>query len=1133
MPGNEAPEHIHNFFDQDDSSQGRQSQVRGGNWPFLNNPWVGTQTQNEIPPTSNSKNYASQSVDTERGNDMQSIQTPFGTNPNRAALKPELIISQPRNQQINHNGYMHGSQGLQARPIQPDFQGDGAISDSHHNLANRSFSSFEPQHSAPMYSSGLGRSSERPEAAEAPVSFDFLGGQQLMRNQHPGLEQSHSRQQQGINEMQLWQQHLMFKQLEQMQRQQQLQQLQQRGMHHNSPSQFSGIARQGTNDQVPGLLSGIPINNASNYMRSNELMGGDLKLPSSSHMLHSANISWAQRSGSSIQGIPNGLKLSHDHGQVIRSMGLVPQQPDQSLYGTPIASTRGSLAHPSQFQGTTHDFTSTDNLAEKAFMQSSAFNYVQGGQYSVPSQGYLQNDVSLTNQGTQGNSMFENDPVLSESGGATSGSFQQLNHFSTNVQAQEVEQVGPSQGVAPLDPTEERLLFSEDDRNQGNLFSGSNDRGTGSYLHENPSQSNDFLSAFPSIQSGSWSALMQEAVEASSSDTGLNEEWSGLSLQRMDLSSGNHSAILNANNGKQRAPSGDGIRQNTPSLGSTPFPLFNDSEGSPNCHATPTLQTTNFSYQQGEGSSNAFHESFQQCSKEPNGKSFDQQKQCVEGSLQVRSQFNNISNGVWAGRMHEEPASFAHTAEYNHQNTQHPWVQQQKVPLHSVNNHPNKSSGWNVEVLASSGGNAPKTNDNDDKKQNMNMEREHEGSMLKYGGSRVGASFSNLAGGQERVKSDTGSPVMRNEGSYLGNLAVTIDSNNLKLSLETDQQLLSRQQSGYGKHVADTFLKNKIEKYQNQRSSSPQARDSPMDNVDRTSREMLLHKQENSHPEELPNEGFNAGYLVSRQNAERGGTAGKKSFLARNGPYPLVNSSLMSGQDGRENLGLRRFPFYPMGNSEMSTMEPMNYQNNTSYSQGSSQPGVLGLKNQEQGYAGRTQFDGHAANNALDMGKEHMTDLKGNARAAEEVQYRSSFPNQSSMPSPDGATSQLAQDKRSGGTSENMLELLHKVDQSRAGNAVAHFGFSANNTTSKMPDADVSDESSSHLQRNQFALQGISLKLAPPSQRQTLSDCALPSQTSLQQTANAFDQRNPDAGVREQVQTWSLSPSSVPSSSCS
>jgi len=62
MPGNEIPENIHNFFEQEHSSQGRQSQGGVGGWPILNNnPWVGIQRQNGAPVTFNSKNYTSQS----------------------------------------------------------------------------------------------------------------------------------------------------------------------------------------------------------------------------------------------------------------------------------------------------------------------------------------------------------------------------------------------------------------------------------------------------------------------------------------------------------------------------------------------------------------------------------------------------------------------------------------------------------------------------------------------------------------------------------------------------------------------------------------------------------------------------------------------------------------------------------------------------------------------------------------------------------------------------------------------------------------------------------------------------------------------------------------------------------------
>lgn len=58
MPGNEVGDRVHNFFAQDNLSQGQnQSQVVEGNWPVLNNNlWVGNQRQIGVQ-SSNQKNY--------------------------------------------------------------------------------------------------------------------------------------------------------------------------------------------------------------------------------------------------------------------------------------------------------------------------------------------------------------------------------------------------------------------------------------------------------------------------------------------------------------------------------------------------------------------------------------------------------------------------------------------------------------------------------------------------------------------------------------------------------------------------------------------------------------------------------------------------------------------------------------------------------------------------------------------------------------------------------------------------------------------------------------------------------------------------------------------------------------------
>lgn len=59
MPGNEVGDRVHNFFGQDNSSQGQHhSQAVDGNWPGLNNNlWVGNQRQIDAAPASNPKNY--------------------------------------------------------------------------------------------------------------------------------------------------------------------------------------------------------------------------------------------------------------------------------------------------------------------------------------------------------------------------------------------------------------------------------------------------------------------------------------------------------------------------------------------------------------------------------------------------------------------------------------------------------------------------------------------------------------------------------------------------------------------------------------------------------------------------------------------------------------------------------------------------------------------------------------------------------------------------------------------------------------------------------------------------------------------------------------------------------------------
>jgi hypothetical protein len=67
MPGNEAVDRVHNFFGQENLSQGQyHSQAVDGNWPGLsNNIWAGSQRSSGVPFISNLKNFNQQQSGTD------------------------------------------------------------------------------------------------------------------------------------------------------------------------------------------------------------------------------------------------------------------------------------------------------------------------------------------------------------------------------------------------------------------------------------------------------------------------------------------------------------------------------------------------------------------------------------------------------------------------------------------------------------------------------------------------------------------------------------------------------------------------------------------------------------------------------------------------------------------------------------------------------------------------------------------------------------------------------------------------------------------------------------------------------------------------------------------------------------
>jgi hypothetical protein len=386
----------------------------------------------------------------------------------------------------------------------------------------------------------------RNDAGESPVNFDFFGGQQQVGGHQNGMLQTLPRQHSGINEMHLLQQQAMLNQMQELQRQQQFHQLE--AKQHNSMAPAASISKQAVTSHSASHINGIPVNEAaSNFMWQPEVMP--------------TNANWLQRGASPVMhGSSNGLMLSPEQGQALRMMGLVQNQGDQSLYGVPISGSGGTpnLYHHIQADKPTMPQVSFPQQYSHVHGNKPALPHVASGGNSSPAHQYASfsdqintSDGNLiSRQDIQGKNMFgptahginsrlnvENTQQMNSEQRILPmqdfhGRQELAGSSEMSSQNKMLVEAHSSQNVATLDPTEEKILFGSDD----SLWDGFG-TSAGDF---NMLDGTDSSSGFPSLQSGSWSALMQSAVaETSSSDMGIQEEWSGLGFRNMGRSSGN------------------------------------------------------------------------------------------------------------------------------------------------------------------------------------------------------------------------------------------------------------------------------------------------------------------------------------------------------------------------------------------------------------------------------------------------------------------------------------------------------------------------------------------------------------------------------------------------------------------
>ncbi|KAL2340708.1 hypothetical protein Fmac_008648 [Flemingia macrophylla] len=932
MPGNEVGDRVHNFFGQESLSQGQyHSQAVDGNWPGLsNNLWAGTQRPTGVPFFSNLKNFNQQS-DPEQGH-TGSPHLRHGLNLSQSSLRPESGRNLLPNQQSAVNGYIQGQQGLQTRQNEANIMGLENGSDWH--SLSRGIPVPESHGSGlELYKKNMARN----DAAESPVNFDFFGGQQQIGGRHSGMLQPLPRQQSGINEMHILQQQAVLNQMQELQRQQQFHQLEVKQQNSMTP----------VSSHSASLISGISINEASNLIWQSEVIPN--------------NANWVPHGASpGLHGSTNGLMLSPEQGQALCLMGLVPNQGDQSLYGVPISGSRVTPNLYSHVQAdkaavpqvsTPHQYSHVHG--DKAALQQmsasdSAFSPRQYAAFS--DQINANNGASSSRQEVQGNSMFGS-TAHSINSGLNMENLQQVNSEPRIVPMQDFHgrqelagslemsqnkmliQAPPSENVATLDPTEEKILFGSDD----SLWDGFG-RNTGGF---NVLDGTDSFGGFPSIQSGSWSALMQSAVaETSSSDIG-KQDLSGPSFRNTGRSSGNElSSTIDSS--KQQSVWTDSNLQSTPNLNSRPFRRPDDI-----CRQNATENYSGVSgfHQLGPDTSHEQHKRLQNCSQRSTpqflerGKWLDcspQQKQLAEGGHIYGNAAN--SSGL----------------EKN---------QQSILSGNSSGDPFNKSNGWDIMKSPP----FDRSSNFKTREYENSMQPHHERAMHEMGQAPAmwePDSDTNSSVGMEHVKS-TGNMQVCAEDSGTNGIAASLNSGIAWFSQQSIKQLPNVDEWRDAESAGSYRRNEGPGKYKPHMEKNPLVLESSKSGKI----EGDTHDLENPNQKEKSADGLGSNASLPRA----GGMRENTSFDGNDFCSPKL-----SGQGNRRPPVTRKFQYHPMGDLGVEVEPCGNKHVNVTNSQPMPHQPFGGLKGQGQSYHGKSKY-GHSDGNYHELNKDDSKSLDNNA----------------------------------------------------------------------------------------------------------------------------------------------------------
>ncbi|KAK1407347.1 hypothetical protein QVD17_38961 [Tagetes erecta] len=695
-----------------------------------------------------------------------------------------------------------------------------------------------------------------------------------------------------------------FGDIQQLQQQLMLRKMQELQRQHSSSNQASQFARQqASGSHPPGLVNGNPTSGSSGYGWTDPA---------------AVNPNWLHRGASS--------SMHPEQGQPQRSMGFAQQQVEPSLYGVPVSSSRGSINqfhHNNSFPGNNYATVPEQSM--------------------VPGKGLFGNTFS---QGS--NSGMKMERIQQQVG---------------PVRESPIEMVLDKSAAdeTSLDPEEEKILFGSDDNIWKAFGSSKNETGGVSSLLDD----NEFGSGLPSMQSGSWSALMQSAVaETTSGDgsggIGMQGEWPDLNSQNPVHSSAKQPYEDRGKHQAQTGLSGINLRN------------MNDTHHS-------------MGFQNSTGGSNWLHRG-------------GLRKADVEESRP----YENSMPGLQTPPQHG-------TSQPN--NIRNQFGTNKPFP-------PSVTTGFNMNANDNSSQHA----------QNNDWKRVNTAAI---------PNLSNLQQGGNHFNQFSPNNHHLNHWKHVDSSVKSKGSENSDIS---QHRLNSR-----GPQISESSF-NSSDKEDLNSSRKENSNDS--------------YRSSSSH---LPN-------TVGQRETFSSDAGDSRSFAG--------TKNSLTNQSGRKisGPGPRKFQYHPMGNLDEDAGVPYGTRQSTNTKAVPLQHS-RGLVGQDHGSFGATKASGQG----------FVPEVEGALKGSDDMRFKGMIPGHvpSIFAPHDRNVGLSTSDKASQSSqSQNMLELLHKVDQSRDGGTVRHLNSVERNLSSEIPEQENSDGSFGGHQRSQSSnSQGIGLQLGPPSQR--------------------------------------------------